>query len=475
MNLILILIILILASFIGTLLTKRARLWSIFILSLLSVYIFQPLLPLRNFDYWFPTASILLTAATWYVLNKPEDISGAENLITGGLSLLIPFSVGLMRFIPFEMPWFPISTPPLIQILSVVFLIALLTRVISLGSGNRRPGSWILLTMLVGAFILLKAEPLTLWLSERIRSWQGQSTALASVMDLNWLGFSYISFRLIHTLRDHQSGRLPQTNLREFMTYVLFFPAIVAGPIDRIEHFIKDLQGAERLNGDQAVASGRRLMLGLFKKFVLADGLTFFALNSNNAALTASTGWTWLLLYAYSFRLYLDFSGYTDVAIGLGMLAGVNLPENFDKPYLKMNLAAFWNSWHITLARWFRSYFFNPLTRWFRTGPLANSSVLIILIGQISTMVLIGLWHGISWNFAIWGLWHGVGLFIHNRWVDFMRTSKPSIMHRLPEPAIKVIGTLLTFHFTTIGWVWFALPDVGMSIGVFKTLLGLPI
>jgi alginate O-acetyltransferase complex protein AlgI len=475
MSLILILVILILAVFIGLFWEKRARLWLIFVLSLLSVYIFQPLLPLRNFDYWFPTASIALTAATWYVLNRPRDISERENLVASSLSLLIPLCVGLTRLLPFEIPWLPASNPPLTQILLVAFATALLIGVISLGSSKSRPGSWILIIVLAGLFILLKAEPLALWLSERIRRWQGQSTSLASIKDLNWLGFSYISFRLIHALRDYQSGRLPRTNLREFMTFVLFFPAIVAGPIDRIERFIKDLRVDRRLNGDRALASGQRLLLGFFKKFILADGLALFALNSTNAALTTSTGWTWLLLYAYSFRLYLDFSGYTDVAIGLGMLTGMDLPENFDRPYLKMNLAAFWNSWHITLARWFRSYFFNPVTRWFRAGPLASSTSLIILIGQISTMVLIGLWHGVSWNFAIWGLWHGVGLFVHNRWVDFIRTTKPSVLHRLPEPALHITGTLLTFHFITLGWVWFALPEVGLSIGVFKALLGLPV
>ena len=110
-----------------------------------------------------------------------------------------------------------------------------------------------------------------------------------------------------------------------------------------------------------------------------------------------------VLLYAYAWRLYLDFSGYTDIAIGLGRLFGVRLPENFERPYLKPNLTTFWNSWHITLAQWFRAYFFNQLTRALRSRPRPLPAALIILIGQVGTMLLIGLWHGVTWNFVAWG------------------------------------------------------------------------
>jgi D-alanyl-lipoteichoic acid acyltransferase DltB (MBOAT superfamily) len=174
--------------------------------------------------------------------------------------------------------------------------------------------------------------------------------------------------------------------------------------------------------------------------------------------------------------LFFDFSGYTDIAIGLGLLSGVKLPENFDQPYLKSNLTAFWNSWHVTLARWFRSYFFNPLTRWLRSGPLTHSSGLIILVGQLSTMVLIGLWHGITWNFAIWGLWHGIGLFVHNRWLSYIRTSSnPAFLGWLPERIRNAVGVALTFQFTTLGWVWFALPELELSLNTLRVLAGMQV
>jgi D-alanyl-lipoteichoic acid acyltransferase DltB (MBOAT superfamily) len=205
----------------------------------------------------------------------------------------------------------------------------------------------------------------------------------------------------------------------------------------------------------------------------VADGLALAALNATNAAQVQSTGWTWVLLYAYSLQIFFDFSGYTDIAIGLGRLLGIALPENFNAPYLKPNLTQFWNNWHMTLTQWFRAYYFNPLTRWLRTGGRKLSAAAIIFVTQITTFVLIGLWHGITWNFVLWGAWHGVGLFVQNRYSEWVRPHLPDLSAR---PALKqglaVFGGLLTFHYVALGWVWFALPSAGLSWQVFLKLFG---
>ncbi|MGD2161860.1 MAG: MBOAT family O-acyltransferase [Anaerolineales bacterium] len=472
MSIVQILIVLFVAFMIGAFLQRRSRLWAIFFLSLFCTYFFQPLVPLRNFDYWFPTFSILLTTITWFIVRKKNLAIDQDSLQAILFSILVIILVALIRYLPFELPGLPASPPPLVQITFLVVVSALIAALFSMAS-SRRLGSWIFIIVLVGIFILIKSEPMALWVSEHIRLLQGQSITLASTLDLHWLGFSYISFRLMHTLRDHQNGRLPENNLREFMTFVLFFPALVAGPIDRLERFIKDLRFSDPLSGDRTFEGSRRIVIGLLKKFVLADALAAFALNSTNASFMSSPLWTWIVLYAYAFRIFLDFSGYTDIAIGIGLFSGIKLPENFDRPYLQSNLTSFWNSWHITLARWFRSYFFNPVTRWLRSGPLRNLPALIILVGQVGTMALIGLWHGITWNFLIWGLWHGIGLFIHNRWVNYLRTHrKPVLIARLPTAVTRALGTVLTFHFTALGWVWFALPEVGVSLKILGTLFG---
>ncbi|HLY24866.1 MAG TPA: MBOAT family O-acyltransferase, partial [Aggregatilineales bacterium] len=179
----------------------------------------------------------------------------------------------------------------------------------------------------------------------------------------------------------------------------------------------------------------------------------------------------WIMLYAYAFRLFFDFSGYTDIAIGIALLAGIHLPENFSAPYLKRNITAFWNSWHITLATWFRNYFFTPLSRALMATRLRSRRMLIILIAQVSTMVLIGLWHGIALNFVLWGAWHGLGLWLHRWQVDHSQGWDAYVAKR-PRLARAVhLGSVLaTFHFVAIGWVFFALPDPAL---IGKTLAGL--
>jgi alginate O-acetyltransferase complex protein AlgI len=218
----------------------------------------------------------------------------------------------------------------------------------------------------------------------------------------------------------------------------------------------------------------QRILIGMFKKFVLADSLALLALSPQNAGQTSSTFWMWVLLISYTLRIYFDFSGYTDIAIGLGRLLDFHLPENFHRPYLQRNLTAFWNSWHMTLAQWFRTYVFNPLTRSLRTRPRQLPTWMIIFLGQISTMALIGLWHGITWNFLIWGLWHGLGLFTHNRWSEWSRGRfDPQSERSLTRTALGGGSWLMTFLFVALGWVWFALPDPAAAVMVFRRLFGL--
>ena len=274
------------------------------------------------------------------------------------------------------------------------------------------------------------------------------------------------------------AAALNSSNLRarKFFQTMIFFPAFTAGPIDRAERHLGDdmaLPDMAGLAAPRYVEGGTRIMVGIFKKFVVADSLAIFALNPTLAAQTDSALWTWVMLYGYAFRLFLDFSGYTDIAIGIGRLLGISLPENFDRPYLKPNLTAFWNSWHITLAQWFRAYFFNPLTRALRSRPRTPPIWAVILLGQFSTMALIGLWHGITWNFFIWGAWHGLGLFIHNRWSDWTRVRITGWAVTKPRQILlNLSGVLLTFHFVALGWVSFALATPEMSWRVIVTLFG---
>ena len=204
---------------------------------------------------------------------------------------------------------------------------------------------------------------------------------------------------------------------------------------------------------------------------MVADTLALIALNDALATQVRTTGWMWLIVYAYSFQIYFDFSGYTDIAIGIAGLVGIKLPENFAAPYLKANLTQFWNSWHMTLTQWIRSYVFNPFNRWirgFKNLPLWT----MLLLGQLATMILIGLWHGITWNFVFWGAWHGLGLFLQNRWSDFAKTRFVAVSDARLQTALQLGGIFLTFHFVALGWVFFALSELSLSWRVILALTG---
>lgn len=444
---------------------RLSRPWLLFAASALAVFWLQPATLLRGFDFWLPALSLGLAALVW-ALTLPADYARSRQDIQAAVALAaIVLLLAATRYL--DEPLLTASRPPQVELAAVV--VAALAALVWLAARFAR-GRGLLLnaaTLLVLAVVVvLKAEPLARSASGWLRSLGGQDPALASAIDFGWLGFSYIAFRLVHALRDRFAGRLPAVPLRDFVTYIVFFPALTAGPIERVERFAPQLQQSFLLGNDALLAAGRRLVTGLFMKFVLADSLAYFALNAANSQQTSSALWMWVLLIAYAWRLFFDFAGYTHIAIGLGQLFGVALPENFDRPYSKPNLTAFWNSWHITLAQWFRSYYFNPLTRFLRTHNWPVWQV--VLVGQLSTMALIGLWHGVTWNFLIWGLWHGVGLFAHSQWLSLVK-ARPFPLSTFD---LKPSSTLLTFFYVSLGWVWFALPQPADALRVLRVLFG---
>lgn len=475
------------AALLGWLLPRRRLAGALTLVSLAALFWLQPASPLRNLDFWLPAASLALTALAWIVTlpMQPPAERASRRTSLSGLALAAGLVV-LLSLARYAGPacCLTASRPP--QILPVLLALATaagLAFVLWRFPSHRQAISWTAIGLILGLFLLLKTPALAESASRAWRNVAGQDPTLAASGDLVWLGFSFLAFRLIHTIRDAQAGKLPALTFQEFAAYALFFPAAVAGPIDRVQRWQGDLRAstAQEPGGrftrlpcaENLLGGAMRILVGLFKKFALADSLALIALNPQNALQTRTTGWMWILLLAYALRIYLDFSGYTDVAIGMGRLMGFRLPENFDHPYRKTNLTAFWNSWHITLAQWFRAYTFNPLLRWLRTRPRKLPTAAMVLVSQLTVMGLIGLWHGVTWNFLIWGVWHGMGLFVHNRWSDWVR---PRLAHLEPYPwlmrPLPFVGWALTFAYVTLGWVWFALPEFGMAAGVYRTLFG---
>jgi len=474
------------AAAVWTRFAQTARTYLLLAFSILAVYWFQPLIPLRSFDFWLPSLTLALVVITWFVTSSNgEDakaVSSAagsstwrsrQNLIALSLIVGLPALIDLSRYFLPE-PIFTAAPPPRF-IIFLFFVIALAMAVTVIGWLSRRL-PWVLsglIIFLIIVLIILKTPALSLQTNIFLRTLMSRSVENAASTDLRWLGFSYIAFRLIHVLRDKQANRLPELSLAEFATYVVFFPSLAAGPIDRAERFAQDLRKEFILTQDEFLLAGQRIVVGLFKKFVIADTLALIALNDLLATQVRTAGWMWVIVYAYTFQIYFDFSGYTDIAIGIAGLAGIKLPENFAAPYLKPNLTQFWSSWHITLTQWIRNYFFNPFNRWMR-GFKSIPAWTMILIGQIATMLLIGLWHGITFNFVLWGLWHGLGLFLQNRWSDLIRRRYPNLQqNKRLQSALQIGGILVTFHFVALGWVFFALSDPARSWQVILKLFGM--
>ena len=457
------------ALLVGTLTRGTHRTYSFLALSVLALYWFQPVVPLRSFDFWLPSLSLAFVILTWLLTSQAGAWKSRQNAIGLFLIMGLVTVIELSHYL-FPDPFITASTPPqFMQFFLFIVICAGIILPFARFSQNR--SLFIVIILLITILLILKSPILSLQTSIFFRTITNRPTENASALDLRWLGFSYIAFRIIHVLRDKQTGRLPELTLPEFATYVVFFPSLTAGPIDRAERFAQDLRQNFTLTQQETLLAGQRIVIGLFKKFVVADTLALIALNDALAVQVRTAGWMWLVLYAYTFQIYFDFSGYTDIAIGIARLAGVKLPENFASPYTKPNLTQFWNNWHMTLTQWFRAYFFNPFNRWMR-GYKNIPAWAMIFIGQLATMSLIGLWHGVTLNFILWGAWHWLGLFLQNRWSDFARTRFSTDSVRL-QTAMQFSGLLLTFHFVALGWVFFALSEPSLSWLVFRKLIDL--
>lgn len=456
----------------GAVTNQHVRGWLLLVASVLAIYWLQPFTSIRQLDFILPTMTLILAVACWLFVRPPRP-PAREDTITLTVVLALVLLVSATRYLIPELRL--TSRPPDVPIVFAALLLA--AGIIA--TAWRLLRTWhyaqtALIVFIIALFIIIKQEALAAELSALLRAWNGQDVSLASPLDLSWLGFSYVAFRLIHTLRDYQTGQLPTLTLREYLTYVIFFPAYTAGPIDRAERFITDYRALPALDAPRLLEGAGRIVTGLLKKFVIADTLALIALDADRAAQAASAGGLWLLLYAYAFRLFFDFSGYSDIAIGIGILYGIRLPENFDRPYLKNNITAFWQSWHMTLSGWVRFYVFSPLSRWLLGQENRLPVTLILLLSHLATMIIIGLWHGITWAFFVWGLWHGIGLFVHKLWSDRTRRWYIRLKQRPNlQRAWTITGVLLTFHYVLLGWVWFALPDFDTAFWTLRRLFGL--
>ena len=255
------------------------------------------------------------------------------------------------------------------------------------------------------------------------------------------LGISFFTFKLISYIVDIQKGYIkPETNFISFATYISFFPTILSGPIDRSCNFLPQLSKKRIFNYTLAVDGCRQILWGLFKKMVVADGLSIFI----NRDIEHSNGSTLLLVAIfYSIQIYADFSGYSDIAIGIGKFLGIKITPNFRYPYFSQSVNEFWRRWHISLLTWFRYYLYFPL------GGSHCSKVKCIRNTFIVFLVS-GLWHGANWNFILWGVLHAL-LFLPSLILE----NKPQIVPFDKKQPITLRGYIKMFGlFVVITFTW---------------------
>jgi D-alanyl-lipoteichoic acid acyltransferase DltB (MBOAT superfamily) len=242
------------------------------------------------------------------------------------------------------------------------------------------------------------------------------------------------------------------TNILDYAFYVSFFPQLVAGPIVRARDFIPQIRSPLKITNEMISTGIYFIICGLFKKAIISDyiGINFVDRIFDNPALYSGIE-NLLGIYGYGLQIYCDFSGYSDMAIGIALLLGFRFNMNFDSPYKSASITEFWRRWHISLSSWLRDYLYISLGG-NRKGKIRTYINLFI------TMLLGGLWHGANWNFVIWGALHGVALAAHKFFRFIIRRGKDFVS---PVRSFRHwLGVILTFHFVMFAWIFFRNPSL---------------
>lgn len=278
------------------------------------------------------------------------------------------------------------------------------------------------------------------------------------------LGISFFTFQQIAYLVDVMRGAKVERDIVSYTLFVSFFPHLIAGPL--VHHAEMIPQFKRGRSGRSSVLAARGFAIfaaGLFKKVVIADNLAQFVtpvFAHLDAGGGVTSSWAWLATLAYTFQIYFDFSGYSDMAIGLALMFGIRLPVNFRSPYKAASIIDFWRTWHITLSRFLRDYLYIPLGG-NRLGEARR------YVNLLATMLLGGLWHGAGWNFLIWGGLHGFYLGINHLWRGVIGVGNG----RWP---MRAVSWAVTFVAVMVAWVFFRAVTVGGAWRTLMALTGLP-
>lgn len=334
-----------------------------------------------------------------------------------------------------------------------LFLLSLLA-LLAYGAGlllRKRKSGWVLALSLSLLILLFSVRNYPL-----VQSWLGTwwtDTLGKHFLSVEKIGLSYILFRIIHWLVESYKNTLRSRNFLSFLNYLFFFPTFMAGPIDTFNNFHYWMSTTRvRFNRRMFLAGIGRIFIGAAKALLIVPLIKPYAIDYQ-AFIPQLSPWGAVCTAAllYSLYIYIDFSGYCDMAIGMAYTMGVRTPENFDNPYLSSNISEFWKRWHITFSTFLKIYVFKPVIGLLNRLPIAKWRMAVSVTAYLVTFLVCGLWHGSTLNFVLWGLWHGIGLSVYKLFT-YGKTAKSLTTTR------KVVGIVVTFLFVTVGWVFFNYP-----------------
>lgn len=267
------------------------------------------------------------------------------------------------------------------------------------------------------------------------------------------VGISFYTFQsMSYSIDIYRKRLLPTKSVIDYLAFISFFPQLVAGPIERGINLLPQMQKPKIFNREKAIEGFQQATWGFFKKIIIADTCAIFA-NDIFANYTEHNGLTLALgAFFFAFQIYGDFSGYSDIAIGIAKMLGIELMTNFHYPYFSRNIAEFWRKWHISLSTWFRDYLYFPLGGSRVSKAIAIRNIFIIFLVS-------GLWHGANWTFIIWGAIHAtlyLPLFIFNRNKKYTSELDGNVNF---NSLLNIINVLVTFILVTIAWIYFRSPD----------------
>ena len=280
------------------------------------------------------------------------------------------------------------------------------------------------------------------------------------------IGISFYTFQgMSYCIDVYRDKEMVQKNPVNLALYIAMFPQLIAGPIVRYSDIRTELTGRSH-NAEMFSEGAGRFIIGLSKKAILANTLGAVATNIMSEDLqTMGAGVAWIGAIFYTLQIYFDFSGYSDMAIGLGKIFGFHFSENFNYPYISKSIREFWRRWHISLSSWFRDYLYIPLG-----GSRRGNVYLHLLIVFLAT----GIWHGAAWGFVLWGLWHGF-FIIAERVVSNHKNNGSKTKSGIQGPACikKILGWIYTMLVVVVGWVLFALVSVRKTVQYLMVMFGL--